>query len=84
MASGNRIGTHPLAKPLSEARIALISSGGVSSQGQTPFDAEDPMGDASIRVIHGRLEAWQVRHGHYGTLGVGVPGAVGPSACRRL
>ena len=41
--------------PLAEARVALISSGGLHLKGDEPFRTmEDPMGDTSYRVIpHG-------------------------------
>lgn len=57
----------PMKQPLNQARVALISSAGVSAAGQVPFDADDPLGDATFRVIRGSLEAWRVDHGHYDT-----------------
>ncbi len=57
----------PLGKPLAAARIAVISSAGVSDADQMPFDAESIWGDATFRVITPRLKAWQVNHGHYAT-----------------
>ncbi len=39
---------HPLSRPLSEARVALITSGAIRERSQTPFP---PLGDASYRPI---------------------------------
>ncbi len=58
----------PLAKPLEEARIAVVSSGGLSLPGQTLFDETVLEGDAGIRIVQASdlpLWGWQVRHGHY-------------------
>ena len=41
----------PLAKPLSECRLALISSAGFVLPGQEPFDSDERGGDASFREI---------------------------------
>lgn len=41
----------PLAKPLHECRVALVTTGGVHLQDQQPFDMDDPDGDASFREI---------------------------------
>ncbi|WP_053959787.1 glycine/sarcosine/betaine reductase selenoprotein B family protein [Sulfobacillus thermosulfidooxidans] len=56
-------------KPLNLSRIALISSAGVSLTTQPPYDAEDPFGDHSFRIIDAQspLPSWQVHHGHYDT-----------------
>ncbi len=53
--------------PLSQARMALVSSAGVCATDQMPFDAQNPYGDATFRVIAGPLRSWQVHHGHYDT-----------------
>lgn len=47
---------HPLSKPLSEARLALITSAGISLKSDPPFDmerekAEPTWGDRSYRAI---------------------------------
>lgn len=57
----------PLRRSLSDSRIALISSGGISVGDQNPFDAEDPLGDHSFRVVaaEGPLRSWRVDHAHY-------------------
>jgi hypothetical protein len=46
----------PLEKPLSEARVALVSTAGLALNGDTPFDQEGERrnpwwGDASFRVL---------------------------------
>jgi D-proline reductase (dithiol) PrdB len=41
----------PLAKPLSQSRVALVSSAGFVMPGQPPFDAGKRGGDPTFRVI---------------------------------
>ncbi len=41
----------PLAKPVSESVIALVTTAGVHLRSDAPFDMEDPDGDASFREI---------------------------------
>jgi D-proline reductase (dithiol) PrdB len=41
----------PLGRPLPEARVALVTAGGVHLNDQAPFDMADPDGDGSFRVI---------------------------------
>jgi D-proline reductase (dithiol) PrdB len=38
-------------RPLHEARVALVTAGGVHLAGQPPFEMEDPEGDGSWRSI---------------------------------
>ena len=38
-------------RPLREARVVLVTSGGVYAQGQEPFDVEKKGGDVTFRVI---------------------------------
>lgn len=45
-----------LAKPLSEARIALVTTGGLSAPGQQPFDERVRGGDRSFRLIPGDVD----------------------------
>jgi D-proline reductase (dithiol) PrdB len=42
-----------LRKPLSQARVALVSTAGVHLRSQPPFDVKNPDGDWSYRVIPG-------------------------------
>jgi D-proline reductase (dithiol) PrdB len=39
------------ARPISESRIALVTTGGVHLPGQPRFDIDDPAGDCSYREI---------------------------------
>lgn len=54
----------PFAKPLSEARICLVSTAGVYHPDDPPFD---PAGDNSFRVIPGDARASDLRYSdvHY-------------------
>ena len=53
--------------PTSDARIALISSGGFHRREDPPFDTEDPLGDPSYRVIPrgSTREDLGIAHTHY-------------------
>lgn len=42
---------HPLARPLHEATIALVSSAGLSMQDQPPMDGPNIEGDYTIRLL---------------------------------
>lgn len=57
----------PLAKPLSQSRVALISTGGIHLRSQEPFDVVRPDGDWSIRPIPSDTPTADiaVRHSHY-------------------
>ncbi|MBI2861695.1 MAG: hypothetical protein HYX89_02635, partial [Chloroflexi bacterium] len=62
----------PLAKPLKECRVALITTGGVYIEGeQERFRAEDPEGDWSFRAIPRDTPKAKlaVAHTHYDTSG---------------
>jgi len=41
----------PLNKPLSDCKVALITSSGLIRRGDRPFDLSNPGGDSSFRVI---------------------------------
>jgi D-proline reductase (dithiol) PrdB len=41
----------PLRKPISDSRVALITTGGVHNLAQPPFDMRHPHGDPSLREI---------------------------------
>lgn len=41
----------PLGKPLARARVALITTAGLTIEGQPPFDMKSPLGDASFRLL---------------------------------
>lgn len=57
----------PLRKPLSDARVALVSTGGVHRADQAAFDLENPHGDWSYRIIPGDTPTRILRfsHSHY-------------------
>ena len=41
----------PMRKPLRDCRLALVTTGGVHTRAQPPFDMADPRGDPSYRAI---------------------------------
>lgn len=57
----------PLAKPLAEARVALITTCGVHLATDPPFDLQTAHGDVSFREIPGDapLTDLTISHGHY-------------------
>lgn len=59
----------PIEKPLSQCRVALVSSGGFVLPTQEPFDLSDPTGDCSYRVIasHADPSTFRVSHAFYDT-----------------
>jgi len=54
----------PLRKPLSECTVALVTTAGLSSPGQPPFDTSIRMGDSSFREFPGDIspQALQMNH----------------------
>lgn len=54
----------PLGKPLSEARVALCSSAGFTTDGQEPFDESIRGGDPSFRLIPDSAPATALRSSH--------------------
>ena len=59
----------PLAKPLAESRVALVSSAGVHRDDQEPFHIATVAGDPSFRVLADDLDPGRLRftHTHYDT-----------------
>lgn len=59
----------PLAKPLSECTVALVSTGGVHLRTQEPFAVYEEVGDWSSRAIPGDADTRDltVTHTHYAT-----------------
>ncbi len=57
----------PLRKPLSECRLALVTTGGVHRRDQPPFDMADPRGDPSYRQIPAETPtaALTITHDYY-------------------
>ncbi|MBX6762465.1 MAG: glycine/betaine/sarcosine/D-proline family reductase selenoprotein B [Rubrobacteraceae bacterium] len=52
-------------KPLSECRVALVSTGGVHLPEQPRFDIDDPAGDCSYREIPAGAEELTWTHAYY-------------------
>jgi len=59
----------PLAKPLSESKVALVGSAGVHLDDQEPFQIETVAGDPSFRLLPDDLDPGRLRftHTHYDT-----------------
>lgn len=57
----------PFEKPLSQSKIAIVTTAGVHLKGQKPFDMKDPMGDASFRELpaHAPLDEYTITHDYY-------------------
>jgi D-proline reductase (dithiol) PrdB len=57
----------PMKKPLSESRVALVTTAGVHLGTQKPFDMKDPDGDPSFREISSgaRREDLTITHDYY-------------------
>ncbi len=57
----------PLLKPVSEARVALVTtSGAYLPESQQPFDVRNPLGDDSFRVVPGDVAPEDIRLAHPG------------------
>ena len=52
-------------KPLSECRLALVTTGGVHLPDQTHFDIDDPAGDCSYREIPADATELTWTHAYY-------------------
>jgi D-proline reductase (dithiol) PrdB len=52
-------------KPLSECRLALVTTGGVHLPDQTRFDINDPAGDCSYREIPSDANELTWTHAYY-------------------
>jgi D-proline reductase (dithiol) PrdB len=61
----------PLAKPLSECRLAFISTAGVQPRGTMPFDTVHPVGDYTYRRVPSAapVEALEIHQLKYPTAG---------------
>lgn len=59
----------PLAKPLSESKVALVGSAGVHLDDQQPFHVETVAGDPTYRLLPDGLDPSRLRftHTHYDT-----------------
>lgn len=54
----------PLAKPLKDCTVALVSSTGVHLKSQEPFDLLEPLGDPTIREIPGDVDSAELMASH--------------------
>ena len=61
----------PVRKPLSECRLAFISTAGVQPRGSMPFDTVHPVGDYSFRRVPSaaRAEELEIHQLKYPTVG---------------
>jgi len=57
----------PLNKPLSDCRLALVTTAGVHLADQNPFDVSATEGDASYRLLPSNtpFNAYRISHTHY-------------------
>ena len=69
-------------RPLSESRLALVTTGGVHLPEQERFDIDDPLGDCSYREIPS--DAYALTWTHATTLPVAVPTSTPSSPCGRF
>lgn len=51
ITKSDRVPLAPLGRPLTECRVALVSSAGVQPSGTMPFDVVHPVGDYSYRLV---------------------------------
>jgi D-proline reductase (dithiol) PrdB len=54
----------PLKKPLSQAKVALLTTAGLYVEGQTKFDSKIKLGDCSFREIPNTVEVQKLKEGH--------------------
>lgn len=54
-------------RPLSEAKIAIVTTAGVHLRGQLPFDMKDPSGDPSYRALPSAaaMGEYMITHDYY-------------------
>lgn len=74
----------PLAKPLSESKVALVGSAGVHLADQEPFHVETVLGDPTYRLLPDDLDPRRLRftHTHYDTSSAEAdPNVVFPLEC---
>jgi hypothetical protein len=64
---GKQIPFKVLEKPISECKIAFISSGGFHLKTEEPFDTEAPLGDLTFRRIpsNSTINELSIAHSHY-------------------
>lgn len=57
---------NPLRKPLAECRVALVTTAGVHTKDDPPFNLKSPIGDPSYRQIPGDARSDELRLSHVG------------------
>lgn len=57
----------PLSKPLSDCRVALITTSGLISRRDKPFELTNPNGDASFRTVHMDTNPGDLKFSHVST-----------------
>ncbi|MBE9528008.1 MAG: hypothetical protein IME99_02075 [Proteobacteria bacterium] len=57
----------PVTKPLSESKVALVTTSGVHLKSQKPYDMVDPDGDPTYRAMPGdtTLDDYMITHDYY-------------------
>ncbi|MEJ2699721.1 MAG: glycine/sarcosine/betaine reductase selenoprotein B family protein [Desulfuromonadales bacterium] len=57
----------PARKPLSECRVAVVTTAGVHHASQPPFDMEDPEGDPTFRELDSEtiMKDFRITHDYY-------------------
>lgn len=54
----------PLGRPVSEARIGVVTAGGIHLVSDAPFEMDDKEGDASFRIVPGDVDVGDIRITH--------------------
>ncbi len=56
-----------VSKPLSECKLALVTTSGIHHPDQPPFDMQDSEGDPSVRLINSQTigDSYQITHDYY-------------------
>ena len=59
----------PLGRPVASCRVALVTTAGVHTADQRPFDMEDSDGDPGWRPLPGDTppDGWRITHDYYDT-----------------
>lgn len=57
----------PLTKPLSECKVAIVTSSGLIRKADTPFDLSNPEGDSTYRVIPAATKSRELTFSHTST-----------------
>ena len=65
--SGENVPWSPPQKPLSNCKLAMVTTSGVHHNAQEPFDMQDSDGDPSFRTINGETIAssYKITHDYY-------------------